>query len=107
MSVFQRTFTGLHAKLVKSTGRLGGGSCDGTVPVLRHVGAETGTVRGAPLMFVRHDNGYAIAASAGGAPRNPGWFHNLRTNSVTVINVAREDIPVRARVLEGRERHEV
>ena len=58
-----RLFTGLHGKLVKLTGAMGGGTDDGSVLVLTHTGAKSGTVRDTPLMFVNHENGHVIMAS--------------------------------------------
>ena len=58
--LMMRLFTTLHAKLVKATGRLGGGSEDGSVLVLDHVGAKSGKRRTTPLMFVRHEEVGAI-----------------------------------------------
>lgn len=106
MSVMQQLMTGLHGRIVKATGSLGGGTEDGSVLVLRHVGAKSGTVRETPLMFVHHNDSYAIVASNNGAPKHPGWYHNLQANPDTTITVHRKQIPVRARTLEGQERDE-
>ena len=99
-----RLGTGLHAKLVKMTGALGGGTDDGSVLVLTHKGAKSGTVRDTPLMFVNHENGHVIMASMAGSDNNPAWYHNLKANPDTTINVANQDIPVHARELDGDER---
>ena len=37
-------------------------------------------------------------------PKHPGWFHNLVAQPDVEIQVGRERIPVRARVVEGDER---
>ena len=49
-------------------------------------GAKTGKVRKQGLMKVEHDGVYALVGSQGGAPRDPGWVHNLRAapDEVTV-----------------------
>lgn len=96
--LFFRLFTGLHAKLYQLTGgRFFGGGEDGRVLVLTHKGAKSGKVRQTPLMYMPHDDGYAIIASAGGDSRHPGWYHNLMANQETAINVNGESIAVRAR----------
>jgi deazaflavin-dependent oxidoreductase (nitroreductase family) len=41
-------------------------------------GNRSGKVRKTPVMRVEHDGEYALVASKGGAPENPGWFYNLR-----------------------------
>lgn len=101
-----RLFTGLHGKLVKLTGAMGGGTDDGSVLVLKHTGAKSGTVRETPLMFMNSDDGYVIVASKAGAPENPAWYHNLLANPDTTVNVAKQDIDVHARELEGDERQQ-
>jgi deazaflavin-dependent oxidoreductase (nitroreductase family) len=42
-------------------------------------GAKSGKLRYVPLMRVEHDGSYALVASMGGAPKNPVWYHNLKT----------------------------
>lgn len=97
----------LHAWLVKKTGKFGGGTEEGSVLVLDHVGAKSGTLRESPLMFMRHDDAYVVCGSMMGAPRHPAWYHNLKANPDTTISVAKETIPVRARELSGEERDAV
>ena len=50
------------------------------VILLTTVGAKTGKLRQTPLMRVEHDGKYAIVASLGGAPKNPVWYYNVKTN---------------------------
>ena len=107
MKTFFRVSTGMHGWLVKKTGKMGGGTKDGSVLVLTHQGAKSGKIRAIPLMFMNIDEGYAVTASMGGAPSNPGWYYNLRANPDTTIHVAGSDIPVRARLLEGAERDDL
>ncbi|KQO96924.1 nitroreductase/quinone reductase family protein [Leifsonia sp. Leaf264] len=45
--------------------------------LLHHVGARSGEVRVSPVRAIPTDDGWLIAASKGGAPDNPAWFHNL------------------------------
>ena len=40
-------------------------------------GKSSGSVRKIALMRVEHEGEYALIASMGGAPTNPGWYHNL------------------------------
>lgn len=95
---FFRLGTGLHAKLYKLTGgRFLGGGENGSVLVLTHRGARSGKIRETPLMFMPNDDGFMIVASAGGAPHNPGWYHNLMANPDTTVNLRGETIAVRAR----------
>ena len=98
-----RIGTATHAKLIKLTGSLGGGTDDGSVLVLKHTGAKSGTVRETPVMFLNHEGGYVIAASMGGAPKNPAWYHNLNSNPDTTVHVGPDDVPVTAREVDGDE----
>lgn len=107
MSTLMRLGTTLHAKLVKATGSLGGGEQDGAVLVLDHVGAKSGAQRETPLMFVHVGEGYAVAASAGGADKNPGWYHNLVAHPEVVIHVGKRAIPVLAREAGEPERTQI
>ena len=50
------------------------------VIVLTSVGARTGKLRKTALMRVEHEGVYAVVASRGGAPTNPVWYYNLKTN---------------------------
>ena len=40
-------------------------------------GHRSGSVRKIALMRVEHQGEYALVASKGGAPQNPGWYKNL------------------------------
>ena len=72
--------------------------------LLHHVGAKSGEARISPLMSFPDDDGWVIVASKGGAPLNPAWFHNLRANPDTTIQVGTKRRPVRARVANAAER---
>jgi deazaflavin-dependent oxidoreductase (nitroreductase family) len=72
--------------------------------LLDHVGAKSGKRRTTPLLYVRDGDNLAIIASKGGNPRHPAWFHNLRANPETTVQVGSERRPVRSRVAEGEER---
>ena len=100
--------TGIQAHVVayRLTGGLVGHRFPRTPPflLLDHVGARSGTKRTAPLAYARDGDDYVIVASKGGHPRNPSWFHNLRANPETTIQVGTSRRPVRARVADAEER---
>lgn len=90
-------------------------SNDGTVQTMgfgrnlvlvHHIGAKSGAERIAPLMGLRDsEDTWLIAASKGGAPDNPGWYHNLLAHPETVIETPDDGIvPVRAVELKDAER---
>jgi deazaflavin-dependent oxidoreductase (nitroreductase family) len=59
-------------------------------------GAKSGEVRTTPLVYHRDGERYVIAASKGGAPTNPAWYHNLRKHREAEIEVGTEKFKVRA-----------
>jgi deazaflavin-dependent oxidoreductase (nitroreductase family) len=70
--------------------------------MLRTVGAKTGQLRTNALTYAQDGRDYVIVASMGGAPRSPGWYHNLRARADVEIQVGTKRIPVTARaVLPG------
>jgi deazaflavin-dependent oxidoreductase (nitroreductase family) len=72
--------------------------------LLDHVGAKSGKQRTNPLVYLRDDENLVIVASKGGSPRHPAWFHNLRANPDTTVQVGPRRIPVRASVATAKER---
>jgi deazaflavin-dependent oxidoreductase (nitroreductase family) len=87
-----------------SDGRIGASLGGRPMLLLRTVGRRTGKPRTAALLYVRDANAYVVIASKGGAPRHPGWFHNLTAQPDVEIQVGRERMPVHARIAEGEER---
>ncbi len=85
-------------------GRVGGPFDGGTLLLLHHVGARTGTPRVNPLMYNRDGDRYVIFASKAGAPNNPGWYYNLMADPNTTIEVGTDTIDVVASEATGDER---
>ena len=88
-------------------GRVGGMFEGSTLLLLHHLGAKTGTERINPLAYDRDGDRYVIFASKGGAPTNPGWYHNLKANPNVAIEVGRDTIDVVAAEATGEERNRV
>ena len=84
-------------------GQLGGPFAGGTMLLLHHNGAKSGTERVNPLAYQPLDQGYAIFASKAGAPTNPDWYYNLKAHPDTTVEVGDDTVLVRARVAEGDE----
>ncbi len=73
--------------------------------LLHHVGAKSGAARVSPVRGIPSEGGWFVAASKGGAPENPAWFHNLLVHPDTVIETPDEgEVAVRAVPLEDAER---
>lgn len=59
-------------------------------------GAKSGQLRTTPLVYHRDGGRYVIAASKGGAPEHPAWYHNLVKNREAEVEVGTEKLKVRA-----------
>ena|SRR5437899_3323358 len=87
-----------------NAGKVGGMFEGVPILLLHHRGAKTGTERINPLAYRRDGDNYVIFASKGRAPDNPDWYHNLRANPDTEIEVGTDAAKVRARVAAADER---
>jgi len=85
-------------------GRVGGMFEGLPMLLLHHVGAKSGESRVAPLAYLPDGGNYVIYASKGGAPTNPGWYHNLIAQPQTRIEVGGEALSVVAHEATGEER---
>jgi F420H(2)-dependent quinone reductase len=101
-----RRAMGLHTQIYRLSGGLIGHRIPGAPPMLllEHVGAKSGVRRTIPLVYVDDGDDVVLVASKGGHPKNPAWYHNLRANPETVVQIGRERRPVRARVATAPER---
>lgn len=89
----------LHDAIYKGTnGRIGHRIPFGPPNLLLHtVGAKTGLARTNSLTYARDGDAYLVVASKGGAPKAPGWYHNLKKNPNIEINVGPKRFKVTAR----------
>ena len=101
-----RRVMGLHTTIYKATGGRIGHSFPGapSTLLLDHVGARSGKERTTPLTYFRDGEDLVIVASKGGYPKNPAWYHNLRANPDTTVQLGTEHRPVHARVADPQER---
>ena len=67
------------------------------VIIVTHIGNKSGAVRKTPLMRVKDGDSYVLVASQGGAPKDPVWVHNLRSNPVIELRDLTEVQPMRVR----------
>ena len=103
-----RRATKVHVALYRlSSGRLGGhipGMPEARILLLDHTGAKTGAVRTSPVMYYQDRGLIAVGATQAGQPANPAWFHNLKANPDTTIQVGSVKRHVHARVATEEER---
>ena len=98
---------GVHTALYKATGgRLGHTipGVPGKMLLLDHTGARSGTERTSPLLYFRDGENLVIVASKGGYPKHPAWYHNLKANPDTTVQVGSHHMAVHARTANPEER---
>lgn len=86
-----------------------GGEWEGTPLILvHHIGAKSGIERVTPIgCFPDGDGRFVIVASSGGSPAHPSWYHNLKANPRTTVEVGAETFPVLVQELDGAARAEM
>ena len=73
--------------------------------LVTHTGDKTGAIRKTPLMKVKDKQSYVLVGSQGGAPKNPQWVNNLRSNDKVELRDATEVFKMRVReVSDDQER---
>jgi deazaflavin-dependent oxidoreductase (nitroreductase family) len=85
-------------------GKVGGQFAGAPLLLLHSTGAKSGQDRVAPVMYLSEGDDLVVFASKAGAETNPDWFHNLKANPETRVEVGAETVAVRARIAEGEER---
>lgn len=90
-----------------SGGTEGNTLLDSGIPVIIVTmrGHRSGNVRKIALMRVEHEGQYALVASMGGAPSNPGWYKNLVADPEEVfVQDGPTPVAVSVREVFGEER---
>jgi deazaflavin-dependent oxidoreductase (nitroreductase family) len=100
-----------NAKVIdefRANGGRAGGMFEGMPLVLVHnVGAKSGKEYVTPLVYLGEDGRTFIFASKAGADSHPGWFHNLKANPETKIEIGSDTVDVVAVELTGEERDRI
>lgn len=88
----------LHQFVYQRSGGRIGHRVFGTANLLLYtVGAKTGRPRVSALSYARDGNSYVVVASMGGAPRSPGWYHNLRARPDVELRIGTRRMRAHAR----------
>jgi|SRR5579862_8526960 len=74
------------------------------VLILRTTGAKSGVERTAALVYATDGKDLVLVASAGGSGKHPGWYHNLLKHPEVGVQIGRERLRMKARVVQGAER---
>jgi len=103
-----RRSTKFHVALYRrSRGRIGGhipGWPEARIALVDHIGAKSGAKRTSPVMYLEDNDAIVVMASKAGQSTHPAWFHNLRANPSTTIQVGPAVHQVHARVAGDEER---
>jgi deazaflavin-dependent oxidoreductase (nitroreductase family) len=89
----------------RANGGSAGGIFEGKPLLLLHnVGARSGTEFVTPLVYLADGGNWVVFASKGGAPNNPGWYHNLKAQPAVSIEIGGDTVDVTAEEATGPER---
>ena len=67
------------------------------VIIVTNRGNKTGATRKTPLMRVKDGDSYVLVGSQGGAPKNPVWVYNLRSNPEVELRDGTDVWPMKVR----------
>src|SRR5512146_264724 len=86
--------------------RTHGGKTDypGPLVLLTTIGARSGQPRTTPVAYSIDGAHFVIIASAGGAPTDPAWYHNLVAHPMVTVELDSETFQACATVADGAER---
>jgi deazaflavin-dependent oxidoreductase (nitroreductase family) len=88
-------------------GRAGGVLAGTPLVLIHHVGARSGLEHVTPLAYLAHGDGIAIAASNGGSPQHPAWYHNLKAHPAITVELGAERFQATAEEQAGPARVEL
>jgi deazaflavin-dependent oxidoreductase (nitroreductase family) len=91
----------LHATLYQRTdGRVGHRLLGVPTLLVRSTGRRSGVTRTNALVYARDGERYLVVPSNGGAPKAPGWLHNVRAEPRVEVQVGRDRKPATTAVVD-------
>jgi deazaflavin-dependent oxidoreductase (nitroreductase family) len=79
------------AEFRANDGHVGGELADTPIILIHQLGARTRTERVTPLAYTSQADGrLVIAASNGGSPTHPAWYHNLKVHPTIEVELGAE-----------------
>ena len=105
MRFFLRFFVPFHNFVFRLTRGRALGQFELPVLLLTTTGRRSGKQRTIPLLYLEEDGTLLVVASMGGAPSNPGWYHNLVANPTVEVQTRASRCWMRAEPLVGEDRH--
>ena len=88
-------------------GKVGGYFAGAPMILIHAIGARSGIERVNPLVYLPDGEDMVIAATKGGSPTNPDWYHNVKAHPRIQVEVGTETFPVEATEVTGAERDEL
>ncbi|MTD56077.1 nitroreductase family deazaflavin-dependent oxidoreductase [Amycolatopsis sp. RM579] len=101
MSDFNKS---IIAEFRDNEGKVGGTFAGETLLLLHTTGAHSGKAYVTPLICLPDGERQLIFASNAGGDTHPAWYHNLKANPDTTIEIGVEKVQVRATEAQGDER---
>ena len=103
---FLKWMSRINTFLYRRSGGEGLGGTVQNIPValLTTTGRKTGEPRVSPLYFLRDGDRVIVAASKGGATKNPMWYLNLKANPEVQVQIKKEVLDRTARDASDEER---
>jgi deazaflavin-dependent oxidoreductase (nitroreductase family) len=90
------------AEFRANDGHVGGDLADTPIILIHHLGARTRTERVTPLAYTSQADGrLVIAASNGGSPTHPAWYHNLKVHPTIEVELGAETFTALAEEVTG------
>ncbi|MFD3450605.1 nitroreductase/quinone reductase family protein [Streptomyces sp. NPDC058691] len=90
-----------------TNGRVAGSAKGVPLLLLTIPGRKTGIPRSVLVGYFRHDGGYVLTASAGGAKKDPQWIANLKAARQARVQLGGEQHVMSAQVVEGPKRDDL
>lgn len=103
-----KTMTRIHIFLYrKSKGKILNKILGMPVLLLTTTGRKSGQSRTSPLVYLRDDDDYLIAASKGGSDSHPAWYFNLEATPEVRLEVGGQALTAQVTITEDEERDQI
>lgn len=90
------------AEFRANKGQLGGELAGTPIVLIHHLGARTRAERVSPVAYSSLPDGrLVIAASNGGSPTHPAWYHNLKAHPTIDVELGTETFTALAEEVTG------
>lgn len=93
---------GIIEEFRANEGRVGGPFEGIELLLLTSVGARSGKRHVTPLVYVTDGERLVVAASNGGGPKHPAWFHNVGANPEVELEVGARTFTAKAAAVPDR-----